>query len=157
MDPNKTKVVSVMSRDVVTARGGDSLASVMEAMLSRSISHVPVIDGERALVGIVSKTDIVSDRLIQGETREAPHPKKTLRRGVSYTLDDGFHLEVAPDVTVGEVMTPVVVSISDQATVGEAAALMTAHQVHGLPVISKSRGLVGFISSLDITSWVARA
>jgi CBS domain-containing protein len=156
MDPNKTKVSSVMSRDVVTAKGGDTLASVMEAMLSRSISHVPVVDSDRGLVGIVSKTDIVSDRHLQAETHETTVPKKMLRRGINYTLEAGFHLEVAPDITVDEVMTPVVVSISDQASVGEAAALMAAHQVHGLPVLSKSRGLVGFISAFDITSWVAR-
>lgn len=58
---------------------------------------------------------------------------------------------------VGEVMTPVVISISEGATLGEAAAQMTAHQVHGLPVISERRGLVGFTSSRDVTRWVARS
>ena len=108
MDPNKTKVASVMSRNVVTAKGDDSLASVMETMLTRSISHVPVIDEARGVVGIVSKTDIVSDRLLQGDTRETALPKNTLRRGVSYALGDGFHVDVSPDVTVNEVMTPIV-------------------------------------------------
>lgn len=157
MDPNKTKVAKVMSRDVVTAAEGDSLASVMEAMLSRNISHVPVVDEDRALVGIISKTDIVSDRAMSGETREVARPVKMLRRGIRYGLEDGFHLEVSADVTVGDVMTPAVVSIADTASVVQAAALMANHRVHGLPVVSKRRGLVGFISTADITNWVARS
>jgi CBS domain-containing membrane protein len=156
MDPNKTKVSTLMSRDVATASSHDSLTSVMEAMLQRNISHVPVVDDERSVIGIVSKTDLVNDRLAQGDTDALPAPVKRLRRGVSYPLGAGFHLEVDPTATVADVMTPYVVSISDRATVGEAATLMAAHQVHGLPVISKRRGLVGFISTLDIASWVAR-
>jgi CBS domain-containing protein len=157
MDPNKTKVSTVMSRDVVTAVQGDSLASVVERMLSNNISHVPVVDDDRQLVGIVSKTDIVSDKALAGDTEATEEPVKVLRRGVRYGLGPGFHLEVAPEVTVGDVMTPVVVSIPDTASLGQAAALMSSHQVHGLPVVSKRRGLVGFISTLDITSWVARS
>ena len=157
MDANKTQVASVMSRDVITAKQDDTLASVIESMLSRNISHIPVVDQDRTLVGIVSKTDIVSNGALNGDTREAEAPVKTLRRGVRYGLGEGFHLEVAPDITVKEVMSPVVYSVEDTDSLGAAAALMSTHQVHGLPVLSKRRGLVGFISTLDITSWVARS
>ena len=157
MDANKTKVSSVMSRDVVTVEAGDSLAKLMDAMLSRNVSHVPVIDERRALVGIVSKTDLVSDRAMRGDTAEQAEPVKTMRRGVRYTLGAGFHLEVAPEVTVADVMTSQVISIADTASLSQAAALMASHRVHGLPVISKARGLVGFISTADVTQWVARS
>lgn len=157
MDPNKTRVSSVMSRDVVTAAPGDSLTSVMESMLSHNISHVPVVDAKRAVVGIISKTDLVGFRHLSGDTEELEAPSKSLKGGIRYPLGPGFHLELAPDVTARDVMTPVVHSISDRASLGQAAALMAAHQVHGLPVISARRGLVGFLSTLDVTSWVARS
>lgn len=157
MDPKKTMVSSVMSKKVVTAAQGDSLAKVMEAMLSRNISHVPVVDEDRALVGIISKTDLVAERALAGDTEESPSPVKVLKNGIRYGLGSGFHLEVAPEITVGDVMTSTVVSIADTASLGEAATLMSKHRVHGLPVISQKRGLVGFISTADITSWVARS
>ncbi len=157
MDPNKTRVSSVMSRDVVTTAPDASLTSVVESMLSRNVGHIPVVDSKGAVVGIISKTDLVGFRHLNGDTREVEVPSKTMKRGVRYDLGPGFHLEVAPEVTAADVMTPVVHSVSERATVGQAAALMSAHQVHGLPVMSARRGLVGFVSSLDVTSWVARS
>lgn len=52
--------------------------------------------------------------------------------------------------TVGEAMTRGLVTIHDTAQIYEAAQLMDAHRVHGLPVLDADRNLVGVLSQTDL-------
>jgi len=52
--------------------------------------------------------------------------------------------------TVGEAMTRGLVTIHEDALLYEAAQLMDAHRVHGLPVIDKHRRVVGVLSQTDL-------
>jgi len=58
-------VSTVMSRDVVTCRSGDAIEALMLAMTERRIGHVPVIDDDGGLGGLVSIGDVVKNRLGQ--------------------------------------------------------------------------------------------
>lgn len=60
-------VGSVMSSDVVTCRGDDAVELLMAAMTDRRVRHLPVVDGEQALGGIISIGDVVKARLGQLE------------------------------------------------------------------------------------------
>ena len=60
-------VGSVMSTDVVTCACGDSVDALMASMTERRIRHLPVVDDERAVIGIVSIGDVVKARLGQLE------------------------------------------------------------------------------------------
>jgi CBS domain-containing protein len=64
-------VGSVMSTDVVTCACGDSVEALMASMTDRRIRHLPVVDDDRALVGIVSIGDVVKARLSQLEHENA--------------------------------------------------------------------------------------
>ncbi|HEY5675878.1 MAG TPA: CBS domain-containing protein, partial [Myxococcales bacterium] len=57
----ETAVSAIMSRDVVTVRSGTSLESVIELMLARGLSRMPVVDDRQRPVGIISKTDVVEE------------------------------------------------------------------------------------------------
>jgi CBS domain-containing protein len=61
-------VSSVMSTDVVTCEAGDSVEELMVSMTERRIRHLPVIDADGLLSGIVSIGDVVKARLGQLET-----------------------------------------------------------------------------------------
>jgi CBS domain-containing protein len=61
-------VSSAMSIDVVTCRTGDSVEELMVSMTERRIRHLPVIDGDALLSGIVSIGDVVKARLAQLES-----------------------------------------------------------------------------------------
>jgi CBS domain-containing protein len=50
---------------------------------------------------------------------------------------------------VGDVMTAPVISVTPSASVGEAAALMLAHRISGLPVIASDGTLVGMLTEGD--------
>jgi CBS domain-containing protein len=61
-------VASVMSTDVVTCEAGDSVEELMVSMTERRIRHLPGIDADGLLSGIVSIGDVVKARLGQLET-----------------------------------------------------------------------------------------
>ncbi len=62
-------VGSVMTTDVFTCSRDDRVSGIMALMTKRRIRHVPVVEGDGRLCGIVSIGDVVKHRLdeIQGE------------------------------------------------------------------------------------------
>lgn len=62
-------VRSVMTQEVFTCRAEDAVSSIMAAMTQMRIRHIPVVDAEGGLAGIVSIGDVVKHHLdeIQAE------------------------------------------------------------------------------------------
>jgi CBS domain-containing protein len=63
------RVASVMTKDVFTCSRQDRVSAVMALMTNRRIRHVPVVEHDGRLCGIVSIGDVVKHRLdeIRGE------------------------------------------------------------------------------------------
>jgi CBS domain-containing protein len=59
-------VADLMTADVVTCGGNDTVADLMELMTERRIRHLPVIEDD-TMVGIVSIGDVVKARLAELE------------------------------------------------------------------------------------------
>ena len=53
----------VMTRKVFTCSRGDSVGAIMAMMTERRIRHIPVVEGDGRLCGIVSIGDIVKFRI----------------------------------------------------------------------------------------------
>jgi CBS domain-containing protein len=64
-------VASVMSTAVVTCRCGDSVEELMASMTESRFRHLPVVDDDAVLLGIISIGDVVKARLgqLQSENR----------------------------------------------------------------------------------------
>lgn len=63
-DPQRTLVRDIMSREIVSAREEDDLETVYEIMKERQLRRLPVVDGQRRLVGMITLARIARD---QGE------------------------------------------------------------------------------------------
>ena len=61
-------VSSAMSKDVITCRAGDAVESLMVSMTDRRIRHLPVVDDDGVLGGVISIGDVVKARLGQLES-----------------------------------------------------------------------------------------
>lgn len=59
-DPDHTPVKEVMSTKLFTAHVNDSLAKVASLMHKRHIRHIPVVDSEYNILGILSMRDLLS-------------------------------------------------------------------------------------------------
>ncbi|WP_132058054.1 CBS domain-containing protein [Halorussus amylolyticus] len=53
-------VATYMTTDVVTTTANDSIADVADVMLERGFQHVPVVDADDNVVGMLSATDLTA-------------------------------------------------------------------------------------------------
>ena len=61
------KVSSVMTTGVYTCKAEDTIKQVMEVMTSRRIRHLPVVDDEGSILGMISIGDVVKERISETE------------------------------------------------------------------------------------------
>ena len=135
------KVRDIMTTDPVKVTGSTRLKEAARLMVRHRVSGLPVVDDGGKLIGIVSEGDFIR----REAGRERPH-------GVSL-LDAVFgegELEPVGAETVAEVMTRSVVTITPEATVGEAARVMGRRNVKRLPVVDLEGDLVGIVSRADV-------
>ncbi len=59
-DPKSTKVAAVMTGNVVTCLAEDDLQKALDAMAEHQLRRLPVVDGEKRLVGIIAQADVAT-------------------------------------------------------------------------------------------------
>ncbi|MBJ8344262.1 CBS domain-containing protein [Antrihabitans sp. YC2-6] len=63
-----SRVSEIMTKDVYTCAPDDTVDSLAEAMTQRRVRHMPVVDPDGSLAGIVSIGDVVKSRISQLES-----------------------------------------------------------------------------------------
>ncbi|MGI8774502.1 MAG: CBS domain-containing protein [Actinomycetota bacterium] len=147
---NDIKVADVMTNLVVTFRPQDTIQEAARRLLANRISGAPVVEHGR-LVGVVSETDLVSayaPPAPQGSAYIATDPLMFLLRGA---VPRPMHHR-----TVGDVMTEGVISVSPDASVWQAAALIDRHGIRRLPVVDAEGYVVGVLARADLVRAMAR-
>jgi CBS domain-containing protein len=147
-------VWEIMTREVVTVSPEMSVESVVELMLQNGLSRVPVVDAKGKLVGIVSKTDLVTEHFQRGDTSESHQPAQIPLGPGTYSSEPGMHIHL-PEAVVSELMKPATITVKETDPVSKAAEAMAVHHMHGLPVVSLTGKVTGMLSPLDIVGWVA--
>ena len=134
------KVRDLMSVEVLTTTPEAPLKVAAALLAERRISGVPVVDGNRAVVGVLSEADILV------KTGGAL-PRSGL---LGWLLEPDFDLQDKIGArTVGEAMSAPAVTITPGRQVHDAAALMIAESVNRLPVVEDG-ALVGILTRADV-------
>jgi CBS domain-containing protein len=60
LDPATTPLSAIMTRDLKIARGDDDLLNWLQQMSNERFRHLPVVDDNGALIGIMSQGDFVA-------------------------------------------------------------------------------------------------
>jgi len=131
-------VVDLMNRDVVCADMDTPLGKAMDLCSARRIRHLPVLDEQKRLAGLVTDRDLryyVSPRL--GTISENRSDRESLQRPL--------HL----------IMVRNVVTVSVDATLAEAANRMLENKVGCLPVVDSNRHVAGIITTTDLLRHIA--
>jgi len=63
LDPRATNVRDVMTADVKTASENTAAAEAMSLMLSLHLRHLPIVGGDRQVLGIVSIRNLLHNKL----------------------------------------------------------------------------------------------
>jgi len=142
------KIEQVMTRDVVTVSADASLKEVARTLTGKRISGLPVCDADGAVLGIVSEADI-----LRKEQGFVPEPGGLLGWLFEKADAEGSRLLAR---TAAEAMTSPAVTIAPDASVNEAARVMTMRGINRLPVVRSGR-LVGIVSRADLVRAFHRA
>jgi CBS domain-containing protein len=137
-----------MTRAVTTIHPEAPLAEVVEKLLDKDYTALPVIDAANRVVGIISDTDLLQ----RGDMDVSISLKKAVDPQLASTLIARLRQSTR---TVSEVMTPEPVTIAPNASLSEAARVMSKRRLKRLPVVDSERRLLGIISRLNILNVLA--
>ena len=144
------KVEDVMKSPVITVKPGDTLSDVASVLSENRISGAPVVNDEGTLVGIISEEDLIekSQALnvrVSYDIFGWVSPQTSVEHMARFTQG----LCTLGDMTVREIMTSRVLTVSPGDSLEEAAKLMAKRDINRLPVLDGSE-LVGIISRADL-------
>jgi CBS domain-containing protein len=120
-------VKDIMTKEVVKISVNDDVFAAAELMNSSEIGCLVVVDGENP-IGIITERDIV-------------------RRVVAK--------ELPLETKVSKVMSKSLITIDTEASLKEAARVMSSHKIRRLPVLKQNK-LVGIIVSADFVRNVGK-
>lgn len=147
------RVRDIMTRTVVSAEPETSVFDLATLMLDNRVSAIPVVSGG-SLVGIVSEADLLH-RYEIGTQREAT--SQPWWRRLFVDDDAPWSYVEAHAMRVKDIMTTPVVSVDDDASVADVAALFESRKIRRAPVM-RARSMVGIVSRADfVRALVARA
>ena len=122
----------VMTRDPVFGNPEMSVNEVRDLMEEKKIGHIPVLDKENKLVGIITKEDLF---------KSGPSAATSLDMyEISYLLSK---------MTAKDVMQKNVITVGENEVVEEAARIMADHSIGCLPVM-REKLLIGIITDTDL-------
>ena len=121
-----------MSKHPITIAEDAPINEAMKLMRAEKVRRLPVLNKKGELVGIVSEKDLLY---------VSPSPATSLS---VYEL----HYLISK-ITVGEIMTTDVITVSEHTPLEEAARIMADNKIGGLPVMRDGK-LVGIITESDL-------
>ena len=148
----KKTAKDIMTRKVIMVKEDMMVNDLIELFLKNKISCAPVVDRKKKLVGIVTKTDILS-RFMDLDL------DLTLKVGLKDILDSHsdlseFEVSTETELSVGQIMTLNPFTAGENTTVEELAEIMIKNRIHRL-IIKESGKIVGIVSTLDVLYSVA--
>jgi CBS domain-containing protein len=138
MMQSNVRARELMTRSVKTLGRNDKLSVADALMRTERIRHLPVVDEQGLLVGIVSQRDLFFNALVQ-----------------ALGFGSATHDRMLNTILVKEVMTENVITTTPEASVTAAARVMVDRKIGCLPVI-EGQSLIGILSESDIVSAVAQ-
>ena len=142
---HRIPVKEIMQLDVITVTPQELVVDADEIMEEFGIRRLPVVDDEGFLIGIVTDTDVLeaeaADSVVSSYDPAAAHDW----------------------LTVGDIMSPNVITLTPEATVGELAQLLLREKIGGVPVVAPGADvagrprMVGIVTESDIFKLLAQA
>ena len=132
-------IQDIMTPAPIILHPQDNITKAMVQTKDNNIHHIPIIDDENNVVGIVSQSDLYDKALSLTKSTS----------GVSFTS------KVLFNTPISEIMTEHPVTISSEDKVDKAIEILSNSSFHALPVIFQDR-VVGIVTAKDILEGVSK-
>jgi acetoin utilization protein AcuB len=126
------KVSSFMTSKVIAAHPDDGIRHTFFRMRENEVRHMPVLDEQNKLVGIISDRDLRRPEWVD----EAPDISHL------YNLDD--------DLSVKNLMSTNLYVTHTYESIRKVSKVLLEHRFGALPVLNKEDELVGILSAVDL-------
>jgi CBS domain-containing protein len=123
----------LMTRAPATAAVDDSLIDAAARMADRNVRHLPVVDGDHHVVGMLSDRDV---RTMLGDSSRSLRPSDGLVRLQS--------------LHVADAMSRNAFVVRQDAPFTDVVRVFTEQRVGAVPVVDETDRLVGIISYVDV-------
>jgi CBS domain-containing protein len=133
-------VRDVMTHRVVAVTEQPGFREVLGLLATHHVSALPVVDGHRRVVGVISEGDLYLKQV------RPPH-------GLAALLEDRRRRQdqrKAVGAIVAELMSAPAITIRADQSLAEAATRMHRHGVNRLPVVDEAGVLVGIVTRGDL-------
>ena len=127
-----------MTTPVRTVSPATPVLAAFDLMMQLQIRRLPVVDGQE-LVGIITQGDLQESRPALVASLREYHPDPLIAR-----------------MSVHQVMTRNVVTVTATTPIREAAQLMLTHKIGGLPVIDPQGHPIGMLTEADLFRGIIR-
>ena len=118
----------IMSTDLVTISPDDNLETARELMHEKRIHHLPVVDADENLVGLITLTNVLA--------------------ATDSILRDDENRIHAREILIKDIMVRDVATVQENATLRQAALFLEKHRIGCLPVMSDG-ALKGIVTDTD--------
>ena len=139
------KTKDIMTRDVITISGNDTVEQAAKIMLEHRIGGLPVVENGR-VIGMFTESDFISKRV------DIPHGISSIPELLGHWFT-GVSVESilsqASKKPVKEVMSDNIVFVSSSTSLTTTVKIMMDRDLNRLPVIDDGK-LVGIIARRDI-------
>ena len=133
-------IEKVMTKNVVTTRFDATLLEIRDIFTRNKFHHILVLDQSKKLAGIISDRDILKHiSPFLGTYAEQKMDKATLNKPAR------------------QLMTPNPITIYQDETIPVAADVLVKNNLSALPVLDRSKQLVGILSWKDILRLIAKS
>lgn len=142
----------VMTSGVVWVHPDTPARQIARLLLDNGISAVPVVDNNGAPLGMVSEGDLIGR---DEAAREARRDWWLALLAEGETLNPDFLRYLrSPERIAHEIMSTPVVTVNEEAGVGDIARLLAAHRIKRVPVVRDGR-IIGIVSRADLLRTLA--
>lgn len=129
---NHLTVSDIMNKEVITLKPTDKLISADDLMNKNLLSHIPITDDKKRLVGLLTKRDILLGTCSYLQKKGSCKKEKILE-----------------DCNIEDLMRGGLITISPSTSLKTAAKIMSENNIGSLPVIDDDEVLVGIVTSSD--------
>lgn len=133
MDLRQRPVSEIMRREVVTVTVGEKLDLTQDLMNLGRVRHLPVLDDEQRVIGIVSHRDLLAAAMTQVLDFDATSRRTFLR-----------------SIEVGEVMAKEVATVGPDARLADVARILVECKIGCVPVLGAHGELLGLVTETDL-------
>jgi len=123
----------IMTRRIVGVGPKDELVSALKLMTDNGFHHLPVVDPDGVLLGIISDRDIKKfSSPFVGSAVSSVRDRATMH------------------ISVDTIMVKQVVKVGRSSTIRSCVEAMLQHQIHALPVTDEGNRIIGMVTVTNL-------